>query len=116
MAGTWKAVTNQPTFSTDTMLLLTDGSVLCHESESKNWHRLMPDAAGHYETGVWSSVAPMPDNPIIPAAKGGPTNAPLYFASAVLGDGSMFVAGGEYNSSIPNADLLATQIYDPVTD
>jgi hypothetical protein len=61
-------------------------------------------------------VAALPDNPIIPAAKGGPTNAPLYFASAVLRDGTVFVAGGEYNSNIPNADLLAVQVYDPVAN
>jgi hypothetical protein len=116
MAGSWKPLTNQPTFGVGTMLLLTDGSVLCHESSTRNWHRLTPDAAGRYETGTWSAAAPLPDNPLIPAAKGGPTNAPLYFASAVLRDGSVFTAGGEYNSNIPDSDTLAAQVYDPVGD
>jgi hypothetical protein len=33
MAGPWKALTNIPSFSVDTMLLLTDGTVMCHEYE-----------------------------------------------------------------------------------
>jgi hypothetical protein len=100
------------------MLLLTDGTVFCHEFESKNWYRLIPDSAGDYDTAgaQWKPAAPLPDNPIIPANKGGPTNAPLYFASAVLRDGSVFVAGGEYNSGIADADLLAVQVYDPFHD
>jgi hypothetical protein len=38
----------------------------------------------------------------------------MYFASAVLGDGTVFVAGGEYNSGIADSNVLATQVYDPV--
>jgi hypothetical protein len=118
MAGSWKALASQPPFPADTMLLLTDGSVFCHEYQSKNWHRLTPDPAGEYDTAAarWTAAAPLPDNPLIPAAKGGPTNAPLYFASAVLRDGTVFVAGGEYNSGIPDADMLAAQVYDPFHD
>jgi hypothetical protein len=29
-------------------LLLTDGTVMCHEYESPNWHKLVPDARGYY--------------------------------------------------------------------
>src|ERR1700693_943408 len=109
LPGSWKPLASQPPFPADTMLLLTDGTVFCHEFESKNWYRLIPDSAGDYDTAgaQWKPAAPLPDNPIIPANKGGPTNAPLYFASAVLRDGSVFVAGGEYNSGIADADLLA---------
>ena len=114
--GTWSKLKNQPSFNADTMLLLTDGTVMCHEYESKNWHKLTPDSSGSYVNGSWSSLASLPDDSRIPAAVGGPTNAPLYFASAVLGDGTVFVAGGEYNSGNANADTLATQIYDPVSD
>src|ERR1700685_2157516 len=71
MAGTWKPMVNKPTFNVDTMLLLTDGSLLSHETSSKNWHRLIPDSIGHYETGTWSAIAPFLDDPIIPTAKGG---------------------------------------------
>jgi hypothetical protein len=116
MAGSWKPLANQPPFSASTMLLLTDGAVMCHEIDTPNWHKLTPDASGDYVNGTWSSLAGLPNNPRIPAAVGGPTNAPLYYASAVLRDGTVFVAGGEYNSAIPNSDLVAAQVFDPVAN
>jgi hypothetical protein len=61
-------------------------------------------------------LASLPDNIGIPTSEGGPTNAPLYFASAVLGDGTVFVAGGEYNTGKADADILTAQIYDPLSD
>ena len=117
MAGNWTVLNNQPTFKVDTMLLLTDGTVLCHELETPNWHRLKPDANGSYLNGTWDdggAPAPLPNNPLIPAAKSGPTNAPLYFVSAVLRDGTVFTAGGEYNVQSADADILAVQVYDPI--
>jgi hypothetical protein len=53
--------------------------------------------------------------PNAPTHQAGPENAPLYFVSAVLKDGRVFVAGGEYNNG-KNVDLLAAQIYHPVAD
>ena len=91
--ASWSPLQNQPSFNADTMLLLTDGAVMCHELEAANWHRLTPDSTGSYVNGTWSSLAPLPNNPIIPTSVGGPTNAPLYFASAILRDGRVFVAG-----------------------
>jgi hypothetical protein len=32
--GTWHPLANQPTFNAETMLLLTDGTVMCHEVAS----------------------------------------------------------------------------------
>jgi FG-GAP-like repeat len=116
MTGTWQPLNNQPTFDTDTMLLLTDGRVLCHEVDSNNWHSLKPDSSGSYVNGDWSQLASMLDNPTMPVSMGGPTYAPLYFASAVLKDGRVFVAGGEYNAGHEDAELLIAQIYDPVSD
>src|SRR3954454_22979799 len=115
MAGTWSPVRNFPSFMGDTMLLLTDGRIMVHQVNSNAWWALTPDpsSADPYVGGVWSPLASMPDNPIIPATVGGPTNAPTYFASAVLKDGRVFVAGGEYNAGIPKANTLAAQIYDP---
>jgi hypothetical protein len=58
----------------------------------------------------------LPDNSGIPSAKGGPTNAPLYFASAVLADGTVFLAGGENNKGKQDADILTAQLYDPLSN
>ncbi len=102
MPGTWKPLKNQPSFGAGTMLLLTDGTVMCQESQTTNWWKLTPDTTGSYINGTWSQLAPM-------------RNAPLYFASAVLADGRVFVAGGEYNFG-QSVDLLAADIYDPVAD
>jgi hypothetical protein len=105
MSGTWRDLTNQPAFGAGTMLLLTDGSVLCHD-ESNNgtnhWWKLVPDSGGGYLNGTWQQLA---DGP----------NAPLYFACAVLRDGRVFIAGGEYNNGA-DVELLAAEIYDPVAD
>ena len=63
--------------------------------------KLTRDINGNYVNGTWSALA---DGP----------NAPLYFASAVLRDGRVFVAGGEYNNGV-TAELLAAEIYNPLT-
>ena len=113
MAGTWKLVEKQPSSAVDTMLLLLDGSVMCHQYGTANWLKLAPNAQSDYANGTWSQLASLPAN--APAGQGGPSNQPLYFASAVLRDGRVFVAGGEYNAGA-NVDLLTAQIYDPVTN
>ena len=108
MAGSWTALTHQPTFSASTMLLLTDGTILTHDAGAaangtKHWWKLTPDNSGSYINGTWTSLA---DGP----------NSPQFFASAVLRDGRVFVAGGEYNGSNSFAELLAAEIYDPVAN
>jgi Kelch motif len=100
--GTWGPLNNQPTFGVGTMLLLTDGTVMAQNSNTPHWWKLAPDISGSYVNGTWSQLA---DGP----------NGPLYFASAVLRDGRVFVAGGEYNSS-GGSDILAAEIYDPLTN
>lgn len=113
MAGTWQSLNQQPPVAVDTMLLLTDGSIMCHSYESPNWYRLVPDAYSDYANGAWHAVTPMPAN--APTGQNGPADAPLYYASAVLRDGRVFVAGGEYNGG-SQVDLRAAEIYDPVSD
>jgi hypothetical protein len=108
MAGSWTPLLNQPTFSASTMLLLMDGTVMCHDegaagAGTSNWWKLTPGPSGDYLAGTWSSLAPGP-------------NSPLFFASAVLRDGRVFVAGGEYNGTSTTADLLAAELYDPWAD
>ena len=112
--ASWTALGNQPGFSVDTMLLLTDGSVMAHELLTNRWHRFAPDDSGSYVNGSWTNLASLLDDAGIPAAFGGPTNAPLYYASAVFADGRVFIAGGEYNvAGGAAADILTAQIYDP---
>src|ERR1700688_3957736 len=100
--GTWKSLTPQPAFNASTMLLLTDGTVMCHDGGSRHWHKLTPDDHGSYINGKWAALALAP-------------NAPLYYASAVLRDGRVFVAGGEYDDGL-NWDLLAAQLYNPASN
>jgi hypothetical protein len=114
MPGSWQPLDHQPTFNVDAMLLLTDGSVMCHEYLTPNWHKLVPDKHSNYANGTWHSIAPMPNN--APLFQNGPTNAPLYFASAVLRDGTVFCAGGEDNGAFNQVELLAAELYDPVAD
>ena len=102
MPGTWSSLTHQPTFGVGTMLLLTDGTVMAQDFFSPHWWKLMPDSTGSYGNGTWSQLA---DGP----------NGPLYYSSAVLRDGRVFVAGGEDNSG-GGGDLLAAEIYDPVAN
>ena len=108
MPGKWTKVKKSAGFNASTMLLLTDATVLVHDAGAAavgtpNWHKLTPDAKGNYAKGSWSAV------------KQGP-NSPQFFASAILRDGRVFVAGGEYNGSTVQADLLAAEIYDPVAN
>lgn len=109
MAGTWKPLDNQPTFNASTMLLLTDGTVMCQQSGGTNWYKLTPDPFGDYIKGTWSPLAPM-------------INTRLYYASAVLRDGRVLVCGGEYsNAGVAGGGSLQNEtnrceVYDPLTD
>jgi hypothetical protein len=102
MPGTWTPLVNQPAFNASTMLLLTDGTVMCQNSDAHDWYRLTPDANGSYVNGTWSALAST-------------THAPLYYASAVLRDGRVFRAGGEYDAGV-QIDLNVVEIYDPVAN
>jgi hypothetical protein len=104
-AQTWTPLVNQPTFSSSTALLLTDGTVMVQASESGTWWRLTPDSSGSYVNGTWSQLASMP------AGYG-----PLYYASAVLPDGRLIVEGGEYNNSGPAVETTLGAIYDPISN
>ncbi|MDT5357016.1 MAG: hypothetical protein QOJ56_5548 [Mycobacterium sp.] len=101
--GTWTALSNQPTFNASTMLLLTDGTVMCQDENTVHWWRLTPNSAGSYINGTWSALADMHDSR-------------MYYASAVLSDGRVLVAGGEYNGGNVVADLDKAEIYDPVAN
>jgi hypothetical protein len=104
--GTWAPLINQPPSGVNTMLLMTDGTVMCRQDDNptdggRGWFRLSPDQSGDYIHGTWAPAAPM-------------KNGRRYFASAVLADGNMFVAGGEYSDG--GSDLSAAELYEPLGD
>jgi hypothetical protein len=124
MAHQWTSIGNLPLiqggnvpFVPDTMLLLTDGSVLVHQRMNEHlptptgmeWFRLAPDGHGSYAAGTWSGPFSM-------------EYARQYFASGILRDGRVFVLGGEYSTASPldsngNAqDTPTGEIFDPVTN
>lgn len=113
----WSTVNNVPA-SIDTMLLLTDGSVMAHVLASSKWYRLIPDKSGSYANGSWVQTASMRNDSNLTATMNGPTYGPVFFGSAVLQDGTVIVFGGEYNVQYPGnqPDALEVQLYDPETD
>jgi hypothetical protein len=82
------------------IMLLSDGTVLASQFDGgftgTAWYRLTPDIHGNYYDGTWSNVAP--------------ANFDYYaFSSAILKDGRLFVAGGEFG----NGNGVAAEIYNP---
>ena len=101
LPGSWSKLHNNPGFDASTMLLLTDGTVMCQEQGGLRWKKLTPDGTGSYVNGTWSDLAPM-------------HYTRRYYASAVLKDGRVFVSGGEYSNA--GSETTKTEIYSPVTD
>lgn len=105
-AATWTQLTNLPPNSAETMLLLTDGTVLAHSYDNPGniWLKLTPAADGSYVDGTWSTVTPMGTNRI-------------YFASHVTRDGNLWVLGGEYSGPNLEANWTNTgETYDTLKD
>ena len=104
--GYWSPVSQGAPGSVNLMLLLPDGTVMaannpvgiCACSAGKDWYRLTPDNLGSYANGTWTRRSSMNDS----------RDA---YASVVLRDGRVFVAGGEYGTGRATAE-----IYDPVAD
>ena len=97
--GTWTALAHSPPETINTMLLLSDGTVMAAGDDSENtWYRLTPDSTGSYVNGTWSTLAAM-------------HYTRLYFSSDVLTDGRVFVAGAEYGTGTNSAE-----VYDPQHD
>ncbi len=78
-------------------MLLGDGTVLTYDGDG-NCNKLTPDNHGNYVNGSWTQVAHMNDSR-------------LFFASALLTNGNVFVAGGEYGTGHDHAEL-----YDPLNN
>src|SRR5690242_12464858 len=103
---TWNALQHAPSFAASTMLLLTDGSVMCQADADSVWWKLTPDITGSYLAGTWSQLGSM-------------NWKRKFFASYALYDGRVLVLGGEYSTdttghSVP--DTSSGEIYDPETD
>jgi uncharacterized repeat protein (TIGR03803 family) len=100
----WHPLKNKAQFDASTPLLLTDGTVMIQQYCSPNWWQLIPDSKGQYATGTWTkTLAPSP-------------YGPLYYASAVLPDGSVIIEGGEYagnGMSCPEKETNMGAIFTP---
>ncbi len=90
-------------FPASTLLLLTDGRVMCQSENDRAWWALTPDPQGSYVNGTWAPLAPM-------------STPRLYYASAVLRDGRVVIVGGEYTGGTTATDVNTAEIYDPVAD
>src|SRR5579884_445692 len=95
--GTWTALANTPPTSVNNCLLLSDGTVLALDGNG-NCNKLTPDIHGSYINGTWTRLAPM-------------NASRLFYASQVLTNGMVFVAGGEYGPGHDHAEL-----YDPLNN
>lgn len=104
-APLWQPLANQaPSGNAGIQLMVqsTDGSILVQAYDGQSWMKLTPDVNGSYINGTWTTLAPEP-------------TARLYFASQILPDGKLFVAGGEYSGPglLPNWSNTG-EIYDPL--
>ncbi|SRR5216683_1958720 len=114
MPGTWQQLRDSPGggvlgyfgFAASTMLLLTDGTIICQREGSTEWKRLVPDRRGSYLNGTWHDMPRC-------------NNARMYYASAVLADGRVILAGGESSEGfLPGAAQVeqdTVEIFDPVS-
>ncbi len=99
-ANGWNKLRTQPVGKASTMFLLMDGRVLMNEEASDHWWILTPAADGSYLDGAWSAAADSRYDR-------------QYFASGVLADGRVIVAGGAYSTS---GGSNKVETYDPVTN
>lgn len=95
--GTWASLASSPPAGVNMCLLLGDGTVLGMNGDG-TCVKLTPNSSGSYRNGTWTTVAHMNDDR-------------LFFASALLTNGNVFVAGGEYGAGHDHAEL-----YDPLNN
>jgi subtilisin-like proprotein convertase family protein len=102
LAGTWTHLGHNPPGPVNLMLLLSDGTVMAAANNgstiSSGWYKLTPDIHGSYINGTWTTLASMHDTR-------------LYYSSAVLMDGRVLAAGGEYGTGGATGE-----VYDPTTN
>src|ERR1035441_5796284 len=102
MPGKWEAIALPPSgFSAETMLLLTDGTLLVHDAYQADWLRFVPDPQNGYAGGGWHQPSTM-------------ANPRGFFASGVLRNGQVYAIGGEVSGS--NSDIPQGEVFDPDTN
>jgi len=102
--GQWVQLVNPAPGTIARTILLSDGTVMAQIRTNPvvtgaQWCRLTPDAHGAYTNGTWTMLRPM-------------ANPRTFFASSVLRDGRVLVAGGEYSTAYPPT----AEVYDPARD
>ncbi len=115
---TLQTLATQPPVGVLLAMLLTDGTVMVQvnpqgtaATSASIFYRLTPDARGDYAAGTWTRLAAPPTG-----------YAPYASGEAVLADGRVLFAGGEYNQddySLPFAPSALTNmsaIFDPVAN
>ena len=107
--GQWVPLTNlAPHGNGETLLLLSDGTVLAHTfsggtlGNGSIFDKLTPDTTGSYVNGTWSSITPM-------------ARERLAFSSAILKDGRVYCAGGEYGTD-GTQNGWHGEVYNPLTN
>ncbi len=102
MAGNWQSIAlPQGGFSAETMLLLTDGTLLVHDAYQADWLRFVPDPQNGYTGGRWQQPSTM-------------ANPRGFFASGVLRNGQVYAIGGEVSGA--NSDIPQGEVFDPDTN
>ena len=100
--GTWTRLTRQAPEAVELMLLMPDGTVMAASqggaSDGNGWFKLTPDSHGSYINGTWTTLASM-------------HYTRLYYASDVLKDGRVFIAGAEYGTGTNSAE-----VYNPASN
>ncbi|HXA45906.1 MAG TPA: hypothetical protein VNZ25_10395, partial [Candidatus Angelobacter sp.] len=91
----WTALTHVPPVGVNNCQLLGDGTVLGMNSGGQ-CVRLTPDIHGSYVNGTWTQLSSMNFDR-------------LFYASQVLTNGTVFVAGGEYGAGHEHGE-----IFDPL--
>ncbi|MEJ0049430.1 MAG: hypothetical protein WDN04_27500 [Rhodospirillales bacterium] len=103
-AQTTQNLAHQPPNGAGIGFLLTDGTVLYQGGSYSDWWKLTPDANGSYVNGTWSRQASLPAGTRLTRS-----------LPAVLADGRLVIAGGEYNEGVfAFTDICA--IYDPLAN
>src|SRR5579859_1583897 len=83
-AGTWTPLASAPPAGINNCMLLSDGTVLGMNGGG-GCVKLTPDSHGSYINGTWSTMSTM-------------NQSRLFFASQLLTNGNLWIAGGEYGS------------------